>query len=444
MTSQSTISDSPLPPGSFGLPLLGETLNFFREPDFVEKRRKKYGNVFKTHIFGRPTAIMLGAEANRFILTNEHKYFAATWPKSTRILLGANSLAVGTGNFHTSRRKLMYQAFQPRALASYLPVIEAITANYLERWQQMGTLTWYPELRNYTFDIACKLFVGQDNASETLLCHLFEDWCAGLFSLPIALPWTRFGKALHCRKGLLREIEKIILQRQKEDNKGEDALGILLKAEDEQGNRLSLDELKDQILLLLFAGHETLTSALASFCLLMCQHPDALEKIRQEQQKFDDSVPLTTEELKQMNYLEQVLKEVLRLIPPVGGGFRQVIEDCQFQGYHIPQGWNVQYPIRTTHQDATLYPNPKQFDPQRFASENVADKQPLFGYVPFGGGLRECLGKEFAKLEMKIFAAMLVRRCQWKLLPNQDLTLIAIPTPHPRDGLQVKFHEVVN
>ena len=135
MTSQSTISDSPLPPGSFGLPLLGETLNFFREPDFVEKRRKKYGNVFKTHIFGRPTAIMLGAEANRFILTNEHKYFAATWPKSTRILLGANSLAVGTGNFHTSRRKLMYQAFQPRALASYLPVIEAITANYLERWR---------------------------------------------------------------------------------------------------------------------------------------------------------------------------------------------------------------------------------------------------------------------------------------------------------------------
>ncbi|MFM7447708.1 MAG: cytochrome P450 [Leptolyngbyaceae cyanobacterium] len=439
MAPQNTIS-SPLPPGSFGLPLLGETLNFFRERDFIEKRRKKYGNIFKTHIFGRPTAILLGAEANRFILTNEHKYFAATWPKSTRILLGANSLAVRTGNFHTSRRKLMYQAFQPRALASYLPVIEQITTHYLEKWQQMGTLPWYSELRNYTFDIACKLFVGKDNASETHLCHLFEDWCAGLFSLPIPLPWTRFGKARRCREGLLREIEGIILQRQQEEDKGEDALGILLNAEDDDGNRLSLDELKDQILLLLFAGHETLTSALASFCLLMSENPEVLERVRQEQEGFATSVALTTEQLKQMTYLEQVLKEVLRLIPPVGGGFREVITDCQFQGYRIPQGWNVQYPIGTTHQDETLYPNRQQFDPQRFSPENAADKQPPFGYIPFGGGLRECLGKEFAKLEMKIFAAMVVRHCQWELLPNQDLTLIAIPTPHPRDGLQVKFH----
>jgi cytochrome P450 len=440
MTSKTAISASPLPPGSLGLPLLGETLDFFREPDFVEKRRKKYGNIFKTHIFGRPTAIMLGAEANRFILTNEDKYFAATWPKSTSILLGPNSLAVRTGNFHTSRRKLMYQAFQPRALASYLPVIEQITANYLEKWQKMGTLTWYPELRNYTFDIACKLFVGQDNASETLLCHLFEDWCAGLFSLPIPLPWTRFGKARRCRTGLLREIEKIILQRQKQEDQGEDALGILLKAEDEDGNRLSLDELKDQILLLLFAGHETLTSALASFCLLMSENPDVMARIRQEQADFTASVPFTTEQLKQMTYLEQVLKEVLRLIPPVGGGFREVIEDCQFQGYRLPKGWNVQYPIRTTHQDETLYPHPEEFAPQRFAAETAADKQSPFGYIPFGGGLRECLGKEFAKLEMKIFAAMLVRHCQWELLPNQDLTLITVPTPHPRDGLQIKFN----
>jgi cytochrome P450 len=440
MTSESAIASSPLPPGSFGLPLLGETLNFFRERDFVSKRRKKYGTVFKTHLFGRPIAILVGAEANRFILNNENKYFAATWPKSMKVLLGSNSLAVRTGNFHTSRRKLMYQAFQPRALASYLPTIERITANYLEKWQQMGILTWYPELRNYTFDIACKLFVGKDNASQTALCHLFEDWCAGLFSLPIALPWTRFGKALRCREGLLREIEKIIVQRQQAENPAADALGILLKAEDEAGNRLSLEELKEQILLLLFAGHETLTSALASFCLLIAQHPDVLARIRQEQEKFDDSIPLTSEQLKQMTYLEQVLKEVLRLIPPVGGGFREVIEDCQFQGYRIPQGWNVEYHILTTHEDETLYPNPQQFDPERFAPENAADKQPPFGYVPFGGGLRECLGKEFARLEMKIFAVMLVRRYQWELLPDQDLTLSTIPTPHPQDGLQVKFN----
>lgn len=436
----SSTDSLPLPPGSFGLPLLGETLSFFRERGFVSKRRKKYGSVFKTHIFGRPTAIMLGAEANRFIFTNENKYFASTWLKSTRILLGSNSLAVRTGNFHTSRRKLMYQAFQPRALASYLPTIEAITANYLEKWQKKETLTWYPELRNYTFDIACTLFVGQDNASQTPLREIFEDWCAGLFSLPIALPWTPFGKALRCREELLREIEAIIVKRQQSDNLGDDALGILLKAKDEEENRLSLEELKDQILLLLFAGHETLTSSVTSFCLLMAQYPEVLAKIRQEQEQFDYSQPLTLEQLKEMIYLEQVLKEVLRLVPPVGGVFREVIEDFDFQGYHIPKGWSVQLPILATHEDENLYPTPKQFNPERFSSESSTDKQPPFGYVPFGGGLRECLGKEFARLEMKCLAAMLARQFTWELLPDQDLTLQVIPSPYPRDGLRVKLH----
>jgi cytochrome P450 len=429
----------PLPPGSFGLPLIGETISFLRDRNFADKRQKKYGSVFKTNIFGRPTIYICGSEANRFLFSNENKYFVATWPKSTKILLGSNSLATNTGSFHTSRRKLMYQAFQPRALTSYVPTIERFTKKYLEKWQGMGTLTWYPELRNYTFDIASSLLVGTNGGSETRLSKLFEDWCAGLFSIPIPLPWTSFGKALRCRREMLKEIEKIVLRRQQEQKLGEDALGLLLQARDEEENSLSLDELKDQILLLLFAGHETLTSALASFCLLVAQHPEVLSRIREEQDRLNFSEPLTIDKLKQMTYLEQVLKEVLRVISPVGGGFREVIEECEFKGYSIPKGWLVQYQIGRTHEDANIYNNPDRFDPDRFASDRAEDKQQSFGYVPFGGGLRECLGKEFARLEMKIFATMLVRDYDWELLPSQDLNLVTIPTPHPRDGLQVKF-----
>jgi cytochrome P450 len=178
---------------------------------------------------------------------------------------------------------------------------------------------------------------------------------------------------LHCRKQLLNQIEQIIRQRQQSSDPGQDALGLLLQARDEQGNRLSLEELKDQILLLLFAGHETLTSALASTCLLLAQHPDSLATVRAEQQQLNRQSPWTMEDLKQMTYLEQVLKEVMRLIPPVGGG------------------------------------------------------------------VRECLGREFAKLEMKLFTALLVRDYQWELLPEQNLDMVAVPTPHPRDGLRVKF-----
>lgn len=436
------LSSLPLPPGSLGIPIIGESISFLRERNFAQKRQQKYGSIFKTHIFGRPTVVMVGAEANQFLFKNENKYVTATWPKTTRLLLGPASLSVQTGNFHTSRRKLLFQAFQPRALASYIPTMERITAEYLQKWESLGTLTWYPELRDYTFDIASSLIVGIENDSQTDLGKMFEDWCAGLFSLFIPLPGTTFSKALRSREGLLKLIEKIILQRQQQGNLGEDALGILLQARDEDGNSLSLDELKDQILLLLFAGHETLTSAIASFCLLTAQHPEVLEKIRAEQQQLSLSAPLTMEKLKQMTYLEQVLKETMRLIPPVGGGFREVIEPFEFNGYFIPKGWVVQYQIFQTHKDREIYQNSERFSPERFAAETAKDRQKTFAYIPFGGGLRECLGKEFARLEMRLFASMLVTNYEWELLPEQNLEMISIPTPHPRDGLKVKFRRL--
>jgi retinoid hydroxylase len=435
------IQQKPLPPGNFGLPLIGETLDFLRDPNFQAKRLQKYGKIFKTHIFNRPTVVMIGAEANQCLFKNENKYVRATWPQSTRILLG-NSLATQQGNFHLSRRKVLYDAFQPRALESYIPTMEMMTRAYIKRWEQQQELTWYPELRNYTFDVASKLFVGTDQASQTPSGEWFEEWVRGLFTLPINLPWTAFGKAYHCRQKLLTAIEKIIIERQKNPlliAEGKDALSLLLQAKDEDGNSLSLSELKDQILLLLFAGHETLTSSLVSFCLLMAQYPDVLAKIRQEQRDLNLSFPLTLEQLKKMTYLEQVLKEVLRFISPVGGGFREVIEPFEYEGYHIPQGWIIQYQIWQTHQDQSLYTNAEKFDPDRFAPDRLEDKQSSFGYIPFGGGLRECLGKEFARLEMRILATLLAHQYQWELLPNQDLSIRAIPSPAPRDGLKVHF-----
>ena len=142
--------------------------------------------------------------------------------------------------------------------------MEVICDRYLSRWAELGQLTWYPELRNLTFDIACKLLVGLDNAAETNLGHWFETWAEGLFTIPVNLPWTRFGKAYRCRELLLNELERLIRDRSAQPDPGNDALGMLLQARDDEGNQLAIEELKDQVLLLLFAGHETLTSALAS------------------------------------------------------------------------------------------------------------------------------------------------------------------------------------
>ncbi len=431
-----TISNLPLPPGDFGLPLVGDTLSFFRDPDYGKKQHTKYGPIFKTRLLGSPTLFVKGSAANQFVLTNENNYFAVSWPPSTKALLGNLSLALQTGGEHQNRRKLLAQAFMPRALSGYIDTVQSITHAYAEKWAKTATLTWYPELRNYTFDVACKLLVGLDQGAQTELGHLFETWCGGLFSIPLALPWTRFGKAKQARKRLLVLLEEIIRQRQQSTDLGNDALSLLIQAKDEEGNRLGIDELKDQVLLLLFAGHETLTSAIASFCLLVAQHPHVLAELRAEQTACDPASLITLDTLKQMPYLEQVLQEVLRLIPPVGGGFRKVLKTCEFNGYRIPEGWTVLYEINQTHLNPVDYTAPNSFQPERFAKGAQPNK---YSYVPFGGGIRECLGKEFARLEMKLFAVHLLRDYRWELLPDQDLSMVVVPTPHPRDNLRVQF-----
>lgn len=433
----------PLPPGSLGLPIIGETISYLRSPNFFEKRQQQYGLMFKTHLFGRPAVVMIGAEANRFIFTNEKQYFSGGWPASAQGLLGAGSLVIQTGDEHQKHRKLLTQAFQHKALAEYAITIEDITYSYLHKWERMGTFDWSSELRKYTFDIACKLFVSIDAASDSGIEELFEKWGKGLLSVPVRLPWTKFSQALRCREQLLQRIEEILQKRQQQPQLSQDALGILLQAQDDDGNSLSREVLKDQVLTLLAGGHKTLISSLTSFCLLLAQHPEVLQAIRAEQQQLAFEGPLTLDCLKQMTYLEQVLKEVLRLIPPVDTGFRQVSKPFDFNGYFIPQGWFAVYQVSRTHQDSSIYAQPECFDPQRFALERSEDKRKPCSHIPFGGGTRECIGKELAKLQMKLFAALLVRDYEWELLPNQNLDLVFVPMTYLRYGLKVKFRRLM-
>lgn len=429
-----------LPLGSFGVPVLGELIAFARggADQFSQERHAIYGSVFKTKLLGQPVVFARGAEANKFILSNENKYFSSNALPSIRVLLGDNSLSVQTGSLHSQRRRLLAKAFSPRAMDSYIPSMAAITDQYLRAWSDSSRLTWYPELRRYTFDVACKLLIGLDAAASSQLGEWFEIWAKGLFSLfPVRIPLSKFDRAYRCRKKLLEALEKIIIDRENEENSGYDALGILLDAKDEAGNKISIEELKDQILMLLFAGHETLTSALTSFCLLLAEHPEIKNKARKEAKVFAKQ-PISAETLGNMTYLEQVIQESMRMIAPVGGGFRKVLEPCSIGRFSIPKGWIVIYSIVNTHKDETVFSNPEVFDPERFSKDRYEDRQP-FSYLPFGGGVRECLGKEFARLEMKLFAYHLLSAYDWELLDEQSLKIVSLPTPHPKDGLKVRL-----
>jgi cytochrome P450 len=442
MTTKGADYSRPLPPGSYGLPVIGETLSFLFDPDFATKRQKKYGSIFKTKILGRPTVIMVGSEANRFILSSDMHRFSWRdgWPDTFKELLG-ESLFLQEGEQHRRNRKLLMPAFHGPALANYMATMERITKSYLEKWESLGTFTWFSELKQMTFEIASTLLIGSEPGSLTArLSQWFTELTTGLFSLPLRLGWTPYGRALRARDQLLDHIEQAVLKRQQEP--AQDALGLLVQSRNEEGNGLSLEEIKVQALLMLFAGHETTTSMLASFCMALAQHPEVLERARAEQQQLATDSSLTLEQLKQMPYLEQVLREVERLYPPIGGGFRGVEEEFEFNGYYVPKGWMALYRINATHIDSQVYPEPERFDPDRFSPERAEHKKQEFSLVGFGGGPRICLGIAFAQMEMKIFAAHLLRHYTWELVPQQDLTLDPIPTLHPRSGLRVEFRKM--
>jgi retinoid hydroxylase len=369
--------------------------------------------------------------------------FSCAYPANTpsfEVLLGAKSIGVQIGSVHQILRRQLLQAFQPRALENYALTMTEVTHHYLQKWEQIETLTWYDELKKYTLDIACRLFVGVSTTADEQLEKVYETWSSGLLSIPVRFPGSKFDRAVRAREQLLTQFDRLIDQRQQQSTETQDVLSILLVAKDESGKALSREDIKDNILGMLVAGHETLTSALTSLCLLLAQHPAVFKAVRAEQAQLEYPTSFTQDTLKQMTYLEQVLKEVLRILPPVvRSGSRKVLESCEFDGYLIPQGWDVYYQIPETHRDKSIYTQPEQFDPDRFSLKRSEDKQKAFSHIPFGGGIRECLGKEFAKLEMKLFAALLVRNYEWELLPGQNLERIVLPFSRPRDGLKVKF-----
>lgn len=426
-----------LPPGSFGWPIIGELLPFLFDKKFADKRFRQYGKLFKTKIGNKPAIFAYGNENNRFLLTNND--IQVKLPKSTEMLFGKSSISVQVGEIHRHRRQILYEVFKPRMLDNYFDMIVEITEQYLEYWKKQEDIVWYPEIQNYTFDIAFKFLTGLDQASKSSWKPLYDKWQNGIFSLnTINLPWTRFGKAWRSRQQLKKELEQLIINRKKLNNTVvKNALDILITAKDENGNPLSIDEISDHLLGILFAGYGTLTSTLASFCRLMAQKREILGKIREEQQRFPKQ--LTIMQLKEMPYLDLVLKELLRTDTPVGTGFRQTINNCEINGYHIPKNWFIFYQISNTHKDTDIYQDPDVFDPDRFGLDRAEGEKP-FSYLPFGGGIRECLGKDFARLEMKIFSSLLVRKCQWDLLPNQNLEIEFTPVAKPKDGLKVKIY----
>jgi len=437
MASNTLPQDKQLPPGSLGLPFIGEPPRLF-DLEYMRRQYQKHGPIIKTRLLGRNIVVLMGPEANRFLLSTHMEHFAWKdgWPPMFIELLG-ESLFVQDGDVAKKMRRLIMPALHKRALHHYLRTMEDFTLEYMQRWEELGTFSWLEENKELTFAIATKLLMGSEPGDDTTrLSRLFTQMTNGFVTVPVRWSWTPFGKAISARDQLLAHIEKAIRYRQ--ENPTQDALSLLLATQDEDGNSLSMRELKAQALLLLFAGHETTASMLTSFMMSLAQNPSAWEKARAEQEAIGIEGQLEMEHFSQMPYLEQVFKEVERMYPPVPAGFRGVVKPFEFNGYYVPEGWTALYWINVTHRDDNIYTQPDQFDPDRFSPERNESATP-YSLVGFGGGSRTCVGYAFAQFEMKIVASYLLRFYDWELLPDQNLNMAYRPTISPKDGLKVRF-----
>ncbi|CAJ1066856.1 cytochrome P450 26B1 [Xyrichtys novacula] len=489
-------SSLPLPKGSMGWPLVGETFHWlFQGSNFHISRRERHGNVFKTHLLGKPVIRVTGAENIRKILLGEHSLVCTQWPQSTRIILGPNTLVNSIGDLHKKKRKILAKVFSRGALESYLPRLQDVVKSEIAKWcSEPGAIDVYSAARSLTFRIAVRVLLGLQLEEERIvyLAQIFEQLMNNLFSLPIDAPLSGLRKGIKAREILHANMEKIIeekMERPQAEEEYYDAFDYMLSSAKEHGHELTIQELKETAVELIFAAHSTTASASTSLVLQLLRHPAVVEKARveleaeglgydshsnhsptgvttgREEDAADTEItcllnggchnhqnhsdgfpqpqshmpPLTLDKLSQLRYVDCVVKEVLRFLPPVSGGYRTALQTFELDGYQIPKGWSVMYSIRDTHETAAVFQSPELFDPDRFGSEREEGRSARFSYVPFGGGVRSCVGKELAQIILKTLAVELIGTCKWTLATENFPKMQTVPIVHPVNGLHVHF-----
>ncbi|KAH9320713.1 hypothetical protein KI387_015352, partial [Taxus chinensis] len=425
----------PIPPGSMGMPFWGESLGYLgswnnqSNPDvWYDTRKAKHGKIFTTHILGSPTVVMLGPDANRFILINENKLFLNSWPKSLNALIGKHALITSQGAEHKRMRRIIHSVLGPETLKLAVGRFEGLVLHHLDSdWHGGQIIQAYRQVKDMALCLAADFFMGLKPGKEleTFRRH-FSDFSAGLLSHPLDLPWTVFGKAKRARAAMVAQIfSQIRLHRTSMHKSGEEGgnfLDMVLGSQEKGGDlRLSEEEIADNLMGLLTGGQDTTASALATILKHLSLSPHLLQRLRKECEKLRDSKevgePLTWSELKSVGYLHNVISEGLRMVAPINGGFKKAKVDVVYGGYTIPKGWKVHYSVRQTNNKEEYFPSPERFDPDRFN-----ERHEPFSFIPFGQGNRMCPGNEFARLEMELFLYHLVLRYDWELIEVDERT----------------------
>ncbi|CAI0415822.1 unnamed protein product [Linum tenue] len=434
-----------LPPGSQGIPFVGETLQLISayktenpEP-FIDERVGRYGPVFTTHVFGEPTVFSTDPDVNRLILHGEGKLVDVSYPGSISNLLGKHSLLLMKGSLHKRMHSLTMSFSNPSILKDHLLFdIDRLVRRNLRSWSDRVLLM--EEAKKITFELAMKQLMSLDPSEWTERVRKeYVLVIEGFFTVPLPLFSTTYRRAIQARTKVAEALSLVVRERRKEvevssagreeekdkKKKRNDMLAALLAGDE----GFSDEQIVDFLVALLVAGYETTSTSMTLAVKFLTDTPLALAQLREEHDqiraKKKEGEALEWSDYKSMPFTQCVVNETLRVANIIGGVFRRAITDIPVKGYVIPKGWKVFASFRAVHMDQDHFKDARTFNPWRWQNNSGA-ASPGNVYTPFGGGGRLCPGYELARVELSVFLHHLVTRFSWE--PAEEDKLVFFPT----------------
>jgi cytochrome P450 len=434
---------APLPPGPKSLSPARDFRVRREMLDVLLEAYERYGPVFTLRTFHLAGVWMLGPEANSFMLvTDREKFVWRDGFMGDLIPLIGDGLLTTDGEYHDVARRIMMPAFHRDHVVAATSVMLEETDRALEAWRPGERVDLYDWARHLAMRVAMRALFGLD-PDATGGIDVAREFERGLsfhgteFAAQVLRgPGTPFARVTHARRILDRILGEEITRR-RGDGEGDDVLSMLLRSSDEDGAALSDEQVRDQALTLLFAGHDTTTSTVAFLFYELSRRPEWRARLAEEQARVAGDGPPTGEQLlSELPLLDQAVDETLRLYPPAWVGPRRAAVDFEFAGHRIPAGVPVNYSSWASHRLAEVFEDPHEFRPERFAPDERA-KLPRGAYVPFGGGPRICIGMRFGQLEVKAIASRILRRFTVEPVPGWEMRIRQMPTLSPKGGLPV-------
>jgi cytochrome P450 len=436
------------PPGPKGHPLGGNVREYARDPlGFLSRCVREYGDVVELRFMGQPIYLLADPGLIEYVLVENNRNFTKTRIlKRNRRLLG-EGLLISEGEFWRRQRRLAQPAFHRKRVAAYGEVMAAFAERSLGAWRDGQTIDVHEEMMHLTLEIVAKCLFDADVGARATdvgkaMKVALEDFSSQrrLLRIPKGIPTPhniRFEMAARRLDGVVGAI--IENRRKSEEDRG-DLLSMLMLAEDDCGERMTDKQLRDEVMTLFLAGHETTANALSWTFWLLSLNPEVEHELAEELARVLGGRPPTTSDLPALPYVECVLKESMRLYPPAWVVGREAIAECEVGGYRMAAGTTALMSQWIVHRDHRYHEDPERFDPDRWTAQ-YEKALPRFAYFPFGGGPRQCIGASFAMTEACLILAAVAQRFKMELAPGQRVEPYASITLRPEKGIRMTLVE---